>query len=301
MADKQRTGNQTAWILGCGLGCAAVVLVILGLGFLGARFARQTTQGFETAIETRKDLEQRFGPPESYVPAADGTVTQARLEIFLAVREASAPARERLTEAWSNIPLSPEAAQELESQDFAEQMRSVFKITRSSVGLAAEMGELYEARNQAMADAGIGLGEYTYIYALAFYSWLGHSPSDGPDSALSDGGSVGSRMGDAFFGRVRSNLVQMLRNQLASLPVPAEGGKGKDAEADDGWREALGNEIAALAADRRRLPWQDGLPPAIAASFEPYRDRLETSYNPATNAFELGRSRKRGRFSITAD
>ena len=287
MADKQSTGRQNAWILGCGLGCAAVVVVIVGLGFLGARFASQTTAGFETAIEAREDLEQRFGPTDSYVPPADGTLEPARLEAFLAVREASAPARERLARAWSNIPLSQEAAQELENQDFAEQMRSVLRITRSGIGLAAEMGELYEARNLAMADAGIGLGEYTYIYVLAYYSWLGHSPLDGPDSAFDDDGE--SRMGDTFFGRARRELLQMLRNGL------------DEATADDGWRQVLEEEIAAMEADRQRLPWQDGLPEPVAAAFEPYRERLETSYNPVTNAFELGRSQKQGRFTITAD
>ncbi len=99
MAGKQSIGTQTSCLLRCGLGCATVVFVALGLGFLGTRFARQTTRGFETAIETRKDLEQQFGPAESYVPAADGTVAPARMEAFLAVREASASVRDRLAEA----------------------------------------------------------------------------------------------------------------------------------------------------------------------------------------------------------
>ncbi len=287
MADK-----QTNWLLGCGIGCAVVVVIAVGLGLLGARFVGQTTAGFEAAVETRKDLEQRHGKAESFVPAPDGTVAPERMAAFGAVREASAPAREGLAEAWANIPLSPAAARELESQGFAEKMRSVFEITRSGIGLGAEMGQLYEARNQAMVEAGIGLGEYTYIYALAYYAWLGHSPGEGPESAGGeDEAAFGPRMGNVSIARIRGDLEQMLRNQLASLP---DGG-------DEGWRETLSGEIAAMEADAGRLPWQDGLPAAIAASFEPYRDSLEASYNPVTNAFELGRNRKRGSMSFTAD
>ncbi len=287
MSDK-----QTNWLLGCGIGCAVVVVLSLGIALLGVRFVRQTTSGFEAAVETRKELEQRHGKADSFVPAADGSVAPERMAAFLAVREASAPARERLAEAWANIPLSPAAARELESQGFAEKMKSVFEITRSGIGLGAEMGELYEARNRAMAEAGIGFGEYTYIYALAYYSWLGHSPAEGPESAGGeDEAAFGPRMGNVFIARIRGDLLQILRNQMASLPDGA----------DEQWRATLAGEIEAVEGDSRRLPWQDGLPPQVAASFEPYRDALEASYSPVTNAFELGRNRKRGRMSFTAD
>jgi hypothetical protein len=35
------------------------------------------------------------------------------------------------------------------------------------------------------------------------------------------------------------------------------------------------------------MPWEDGLPEAFAVGLEPYRDRLEATYSPATNQFEL--------------
>ncbi len=283
--------KKTNWLLGCGIGCAVLVILSIGLGLLGARFVRRTTAGFEAAIETRQDLEQRFGEARSFVPAPDGSVAPERMTAFLAVREASAPAREQLAAAWANIPLSPSAARELESQGFVEKMKSVVEITRSGIGLGAEMGKLYEARNRAMADAGIGLGEYTYVYALAYYAWLGHSPAEGPESAGGeDEAEFGPRMGNSSIGRIRGDLLQMLRNQLESLP------EGED----ETWRETLAAEIQAVEGDSRRLPWQDGLPPQIAASFEPYREALEASYSPVTNAFELGRNRKRG-MSFTAD
>ena len=72
-------------------------------------------------------------------------------------------------------------------------------------------------------------------------------------------------------------------------------------EGDAAAREALANEIAAMEDDRRRLPWQDGLPATLAASLEPHRERLEATYDPVANAFELGRNRRRGRLTVTAE
>ena len=286
MAEK-----SSGWLWGCGLGCAAAALITVALAFMGFRFVHRTNAPFDAAIETRETLDEQFGASDAYVPPPDGVVAPERMEAFLAVRRATAPARERLAGSWAAIPLSPAAAREIESQDFGEKMRSVLRITRSGIGIGARMGALYAARNRALLDAKMGLGEYTYVYVLAYYSWLGHSPADGPQNAGPEGeAEFGPRMGNVFIERIRRDLLAMLRHQLAALE---ESGRG-----DGALREALAGEIAAMEADRRRLPWQDGVPPQVAAGLEPYRERLEATYDPVTNAFELGRNRRRGRFSV---
>jgi hypothetical protein len=77
----------------------------------------------------------------------------------------------------------------------------------------------------------------------------------------------------------------MLRNQLASLP-----------SADTDRAAALTAEIEAMERDPERWPWQDGLPADIARGFEPYRERLEASYDAPMNALELMRAEKTGSF-----
>ena len=80
----------------------------------------------------------------------------------------------------------------------------------------------------------------------------------------------------------------MLKNQLAQLASGGEAGNpGSDTAAGIAWRERLAAEIAALEADERRLPWADGLPEILEASLRPFRDRLETSYSPMINLFEI--------------
>lgn len=269
-------------LVGCGSGCLLIVVAVVALIAGGMRMTKKTLSGFEGAVEARQALEQRFGEATDFTPRPDGAVPPERMEAFLAVRQAAAPVRERVVEAFSALPVDPEQAKELDSKPFLEKMRSVLDITKSSFGLGAEMGHFYEARNQALLEEGMGLGEYTYVYAMAYYVLLGHP--------IDDRGQ-GFPMPNVASQRLTRELAAMLRNQLAAL--------GEDADA--AWRERLEGEVAALGAHPARLPWADGLPPAIAASLEPYRERLEASYEAETNPFELGRNRRKGRWGIQAE
>ena len=53
-------------------------------------------------------------------------------------------------------------------------------------------------------------------------------------------------------------------------------------------------ELATLTEDPERFPWQDGLPEHMAAALRPYRERLQATYSPQANVFELLRNRKSG-------
>ena len=45
--------------------------------------------------------------------------------------------------------------------------------------------------------------------------------------------------------------------------------------------------------DPLRLPWRDGLPPAIAESLEPFQDRFDEAYCQATAGIEMDRDTRR--------
>ena len=47
-----------------------------------------------------------------------------------------------------------------------------------------------------------------------------------------------------------------------------------------------------MEADLHRLPWHDGLPEVLEPSLKPFRERLEASYSPMTNMFEISYERK---------
>jgi hypothetical protein len=42
-----------------------------------------------------------------------------------------------------------------------------------------------------------------------------------------------------------------------------------------------------MREDDRRIPWQDGIPPAITEALAPYRAELDELYCPAMAALEL--------------
>jgi hypothetical protein len=114
----------------------------------------------------------------------------------------------------------------------------------------------------------MGLGEYSFIYAMAYHRQL-----LAPDTeARLFTGSAANR-------RVRAELAGMLRRQFEAALATEE--------VDAAWLSALEAEAAALEDDPERLPWQDGLPEVIETCFGPYRQALDDSYSPATAEFDL--------------
>ena len=76
-----------------------------------------------------------------------------------------------------------------------------------------------QLRNKALLDAEMGLGEYFYIYTLAYHSWLGNSPGDGPEieengrkERLLDG-EDGTFSQEKTLRRYNRYMLAILRNQ----------------------------------------------------------------------------------------
>ena len=301
MASEGKKKKRSAWTTGCGIGCAVLLLIGILVVVGGTLFMRDTMTGFDTALQTREQLDERFGATDAFTPQPDGAIPAERMEAFLRARESVATARTDVGEFFATIANFDEQAREAEQGSFWDKLRLTRQATGKALGFPAAMGRFFEARNQALLDEGMGFGEYTYIYVTAYYSWLGHSPADGVDSV-----TVGVALDDTEGGRKLGGfrrepaapgpreLVGMLRNQrgaLAEAPPDA---------LPPGFAERLDAEIEAMESDRNRLPWEQGLPEAIAASLAPYRQRLEATYDPLANEFELLRNRKDG-MSIRAE
>lgn len=137
------------------------------------------------------------------------------------------------------------------------------------------LADFYTARNRALMDVHMGLGEYTYIYVLAYHA--------GAWGAAAGRGAPSGRT--ALDDRTREAFLKALDSRLTRL-------KKQAAEPEE--IRALEAEIHALEEDPERIPWRDGLPTAIAGSLEPYRERLEALYCAAAAEFALSRSQRRG-------
>jgi hypothetical protein len=261
-------------LAGCAFGCLVLVLMGVATGWLGYRWVGNAIESIEEVGETEVALEKAHGGIDDFVPPP--TIPVARMEAFLAVREAMAPARKELIGPVSAIV------------DASQGSGGGLKAARAGMQIGTRMVGFVGARNRALLDNGMGRAEYTWIYWFAYIAWLGN-PAD--DSLLHEAigefndedGSVTMQIDvgsdpDSITYQLRRDLVVMLRNLEGSLSQHAEFAE---------MAAAVRTELEAVANDPARVPWQDGLPAEFAAGLEPYRERLEANYSRATNIFEL--------------
>jgi hypothetical protein len=269
-------GKGSKWLWGCGIGCGVVVMVFVVFSVMVGLFFRDTFRPIQEAVESHDALVEAHGEVEEFAPAADGRIPAARMEAFLSIREGMGEARATLDAFLADFPPANIRKDE-----------GAFSIIMQVLGSLDEwlepMAGYVERRNELLLESGMSPGEYLYIYGLAYYSWLGHGPDDGP---------VVSREGrEQMFGdddgtfsphrvrrRYRRYFLAFLRNQLDTLP-----------ETDPGmedWRGELAAELARFESRPGQIAWSGGLPDVLESSLEPYRERLEASYSGSGNCFE---------------
>jgi hypothetical protein len=258
-------GKGARWLKGCG--CTLAVLLVVGV--LALVVASLTMMGpFRDAIEVREELDLKFGSQSDFTPAMDGTVPPDDMERFLAARRELMGMCARFEEAYDSL----HTMDQFDGQDDppkGEVLKAAFKTARGLFGIAPVFGEFIQARNQELMDNGLGLGEYTYIYSLAYGDRLVDVHTEGDVT----------RMQVHVSRRLLTLLQEMLRRQLDA------------AEPGSDWAGTLEDEIRKLERQPGKVPWTDGLPPAIEASLAPYRQDLEENYCAATMPLELSQNR----------
>lgn len=281
------------WLVGCGIGCGFLILTAGGIGtcgYVGVKKLKDRAERLEQGYEA---LEAEYGRPEDYAPPADGVVAVGRMEAFLAVRTALAPSRDEL------------AAVLVELDSGTEGVAGVLRKIGAGVSIVPRLLDFVDERNRALVAEGMGVGEYLYVYSLAYYAWLGKDPADGPSFTVSDHGSDADGDGVSFRWsgddggggssddpeEVRRRRSRQIRSYLNGIQVRMLANQRDEARArglDAAWLARLEAEHAALDADPARLMWQDGLPRPMADALEPFRDRLEEAYSPVMNVVEVG-------------
>jgi len=288
-ATPQQSGSTTKkWLIGCGIGCGAIIVIIIIVIAGGYFFFKNIVDEFKDTEALMDTLTERYGRVKDFYPNPDGPISSDRLEVFLNAREAFAPAREKIGKAFANLS---EGEETFEKE--GKSPKNVIKMLRLGFGVVPQVAEFIRGRNQALLDAEMGMGEYYYIYVIAYYSWLGKSPEDGPDFQITgpeegespfrywDREDFREDRGEWMMRWVHRTILPMMHNQLDKL-------EERDAAVTpEEWRQALAAEIEAMEADRDRLPWQDGLPSHIEESLKPFKQRLEASYSSMTNLLEL--------------
>ncbi|MCP4547673.1 MAG: hypothetical protein GY835_14530 [bacterium] len=229
------------------------------------------------------ELVDTYGDVYSYIPAVTGEIEADRLELFLEVRESLVSESNEVEAAFADFP--PDGLDD--DENALRVMRELFSSLRQMVPIVIDY---MEAKHKALSAAGMGLSEYTYIYSIAFFSLLDHSPEDGPEITKEGHWDRGERILDGDDGtfstdnvrrRYRRFMLSMLRNQLRAVPDQ------NPTEREERCRDMIADEIDRLRDRPGRSAWKGNMMLATKASFEPYRQRLERSYNSTLNCFEI--------------
>ena len=265
-------------LTGCGIGCFLAIALIVGSGWMGYRWTREVVEAVDLAGRTERQLVETYGRARDFRPPVDARIPADRLQAFLVVRESLTVPRTELAEAISGLAPG----------EGGGGMTGGLRAARAGVRMAPRAIDLARARNEALLSAGMGFGEYTWIYWLIYDAWLGHPAGASTfhdlmaERSTSDGSVqvqfIGGMEPERITWRLRRDITAMLRNLDEDLAADSE---------PSGLRELVTAELETLEADPARIPWEDGLPEPFTAGLEPYRDRFEASYSPATNPFEL--------------
>ncbi len=282
-------GAGKKWAVGCGIGCGLMMIILGGAGtctYFGVQKLKEKADGLDESFQS---IEVRFGDAGDFVPAADGTISAKRMETFLAIRDDMTPIRTEISDMLTTLD---------GGGNFIAKAQAGLKLVPSMIGFIGD-------RNEILLNQGMGVGEYQYIYSLSYYVLLNKDPSDGPSFVLSGddevdedtgnvrvnwvGSSGSSNIRENRAERVRAFVnnvqVQVLVNQVeafrATLPSGTE-------MASVPWGAQLLAEHEAMELETLRFPWEEGLPEQIRASLEPYRDRLDQTYDPMTSIIEMG-------------
>jgi len=270
--------NTTTKVLaGCGVGCLLFALALGGLAWMGYRWAKTAAEVIEAAERAEDRLELEYGLVREFTPPVDGRIAADRVEAFLAVRELMAPQRTALIES----------VEALAPADGEGSVVGGLRAARAGISMAPRVLEFARARNETLLEVGMGPGEYAWIYWLTYHAWLGHPAGESLMSDIMEARSESDGSVQMHFqGMDTEQITRQLRRDVLAMLRNLEQKLIADPERTE-VRDLVATELAAIDADSQRMPWADGLPEVFAVGLDPYRDRLEASYSPGTNPFEL--------------
>lgn len=279
------------WLIGCGVGCLAVVVGLVLLVGGGALLFRQAASGWDEAASVRETLHDRYGPTTAFTPVLEGALDVGRLEAFLRVRGGTDRARAELAEALE------EALGRLEGA--SGKLDRLWGLIRSGSSISPLLAEFSRRRSEALLAEDLGPGQYLYLYSLIHHCWLGRDPAAGIEGfaralARGDGSFEVTIDGRTFQGedvedldrQVRRDLNEHHRRWLAGLLRDAESAPA-DRAGRTGMIDRLQQEIERLERDRQALPWRDGLPSEWARRLEPYRAAFQAGWHPLGDLVEV--------------
>jgi len=271
------------WLIGCGVAVGVALCLLVAGGMIIGSYVKKRMPDLRQVDALAKQLQERYGDPEAFVPPLDGGVPPDRIALFAAVRDSLAGPRARDAETLRFlIDAQREHAPE---RPTAEKIADKIGLMQGSFSFFGGLLDYFKHQQQVLLAADMGPGEYQYWLALTSFSWLQWDPLAVPEDV-----AVLRRMqllseveeAPAVFGTTFRAQLENARRGLVALP--------QRNPAQEAWLKALGAEL-----DRPRstagFPFADRLPAATLQALEPYRSRLQLALprGPGEIALEVMR------------
>jgi len=273
--------------IGFGIGCGFLVVVFLLIAGGGTYWATNTGRDFKVVIKAEKELNKEYGVLEEYAPGGEGLPEAGRVETFLQVRQS-------LSEYHSGMEISLEEYIAQKEKNAGGGLLEGINMVRAGAQLGPAYARFWLARNEKLLEYGMGAGEYSYIYCLAYYGYLGHDPADG----VTGMGGVSPSEASMKVKVVISDPAQELsaadkaRRRTSKMVVSflekIEFSTGENQSPESGvWQGEVEAEKTRLQQDRFLIPFHTSVSNSLAGVFENFRTDLENVYVPRVNPLEL--------------
>ena len=151
------------WKMGLGIGCGAMLLIVVGILGMGTWYAGRINEEYKEVTNSEKALfaategDRGFMQPPGSIPSPD------RIEVFLAVRED--------LDSWRGT-MATASRQFAVDQDHqrAGGLKDLLKLFNTGSDLMPTYAGFWTARNESLLAHEMGPGEYAYIYRLVYHT-----------------------------------------------------------------------------------------------------------------------------------
>jgi hypothetical protein len=244
-------------------------------------FIKHRLDSLNKIDESEKKLETVYGSVYDFTPDLDLNYSSQRIKKFLEIRSSLSSESAELDSAM--LVMQKEIEGVVDDPSFWD----AITIIKGGFELIPDIVSYFLARNEALINNQMGLGEYNYIYYNAYYVVLDKSPSDGPKFRLEgEGEDQDERYGETVFDdrlvKISRRVNHLAREHLKNLKEMLE-----VTDPSNIYLPIVEEELSRLLSDRNYLPWSSNKPDFVTAPFQDYLTELNGSYNPLLNPLEL--------------
>ena len=271
------------FLIGCGIVAALGIACIVVGTWAVAQWAKSKFPDTKRIEAMQKDLEQRFGDRDAFVPAS--TLDPTRVETFLAIRDSLVGRGAVVADDIENLTRLGKQI-DTKNRGLIQRIVQGTSAARGGIGIATRAMEYTTQRDQALLDAGMGHGEYGYLFALSYFSYLEWNPAAG-DTAAADQGVHSNTGGAQTSWAMRETFIRQLRNlETALVAAPS-----RDRAAEE-LLTLIRSEIAATTGGGR-FPLAGHVPADWRTVLDRYRGRITATRPKSPDELFLDRMQYR--------